>query len=193
MNARLAALLCALLLFGCLAGTATLAADAGTTGAHKQKGIKTQSWKFGASESRKDALWRRSVNPREMRDRATPGSKPKVPDNSVDTTGSIDSALQGQRTSGKTHHKDGLGMSWKREKSDWHSHPNTLHEPDESLPVQSRHRVRAFADMDAGDDLNISVGPELILKDRQGSPYATSKTEQPDSSVGMGMQFELGF
>jgi hypothetical protein len=57
--------------------------------------------------------------------------------------------------------------------------------------MQSRHVVRAYADVDAGDDLNVSVGPELILKDEQRERTAANK--QPDSALGMGMQFKLGF
>jgi len=45
--------------------------------------------------------------------------------------------------------------------------------------------------VDAGDDLNVSVGPELILKDEQRERAAANK--QPDSALGMGMQFKLGF
>ena len=62
---------------------------------------------------------------------------------------------------------------------------------DENIPMQSRHVVRAFADVDAGDNLNVRVGPELILKDEQRERAGANK--QPESALGMGMQFKLGF
>ena len=57
--------------------------------------------------------------------------------------------------------------------------------------MQSRHVVRAYADVDAGDDLSIRVGPELILKDEQRERANANK--QPESALGLGMQFKLDF
>ena len=151
------------------------------------KAMQGQPWAFGASESRKDALWQRSVNAHDMHDKAMPDSKPHM--HGVDTRKGIDSALQGRQKHGK---KDELGVSWEREKSGWRNDANARRTPDEYVPVESRHHVRAYADVDASEDLNISVGPELIVKDSQANPYS-GKSEQPDSAVGMGMQFQLGF
>ena len=175
--------------FACLCVNVGLAADT-KTGKAEQKALQGQPWAFGVSESRKDALWQQSVKAHEMHDKATPDTPAQPGTDSVDTTKGIDSALQGQQK--RRGKKDELGVSWEREKQGWHSGAKALHTPDEHLPVDSRHHVRAFADVEAGDNLNINVGPELIVKDNQKSPY-TGKSEQPDSSVGMGMQFQLGF
>ena len=64
------------------------------------------------------------------------------------------------------------------------------HAPQEFAPFTSL-PVRAFADVDAGDNLNVRVGPELILKDEQRERAGANK--QPESALGMGMQFKLGF
>ena len=157
---------------------------AGKKGMHS-RGEQGQPWAFGESASRNDALWQRSVNAQEMHEQATPDTGPR----SMDTRKGIDSALQGQQKHGK---KDGLGVSWEREKSGWRTDANAKRTPDEYVPVESRHHVRAYAGVEAGEDLNISVGPELIVRDSQTTPYS-GKSEQPDSSVGMGMQFQLGF
>ena len=152
-----------------------------------EKAMQGQPWAFGASQSRNDALWQRSVNAHDMHDQATPDSKAQM--HGVDTRKGIDSALQGQRKHGK---KDDVGVSWKRERSNWRTDSTVARTPDEHVPVESRHHVRAYADVDAGDDLNVSVGPELIVRDGQASPH-TGKSDQPDSALGMGMQFQLGF
>jgi hypothetical protein len=57
--------------------------------------------------------------------------------------------------------------------------------------MQGKRVIRAFADVDAGEDLSINVGPELILKDEQARQDSSST--QPDSAVGMGMHFKLDF
>lgn len=52
--------------------------------------------------------------------------------------------------------------------------------------------VRAYADLETDGDVSISVGPELILRDEQ-TRERNSNTNQPDSVLGMGMQFKMDF
>lgn len=182
--------LCLLLGTGLIVGTIGIigavapaqAADASQT---KGKGLHGQPWAFGASQSREDALWQRSVSVDDMKDRATPDNPFHRADAQADTP------PQGQQR--KRHgRKDDIGLSWDRRKGGWRSNasPNT---PDEHLPVEGEHHVRAYADVPAGDDLQIRMGPEVIVKDGKETPYTGKRNEDPKSSVGMGMQFKLDF
>ena len=108
---------------------------------------------------------------------------------SVNTTASINSALKGPPT--KEEHKSGMAVSVGQEDSAWRKKGQHELEADENVPMQSRHVVRAYADVDAGDDLSIKVGPELILKDEQRERANANK--QPESALGLGMQFKLDF
>ena len=146
-------------------------------------------WAFGSSQEGRDALWQQGVNAEHLKKRAIPHKESDPP--ALDTSKGIDSALSDKKNL-KKHKRDDLGVSWDRERTAWNSAPNAHQDPDERVAVESRHRVRAFADVETSEDLSISVGPELILKDKQNAPYA-GHSDQPDSSVGMGMQFKLDF
>lgn len=79
------------------------------------------------------------------------------------------------------------------ESSSWReSTPAQNTAPDENLPMESRHVVRAYADMAPSEDLSIGVGPELILKNEQRERPG-SASHQPESQLGLGMQFKLDF
>ena len=152
----------------------------------KAKGIHAPAWAFGSGAKSRDA-WREGTTSKDLRKRAV-GDNP-AGDKAVNTTESINSSLEGTQV--KNEHKSGMGLSVKQDDSAWR--PKNLHEmeADENLPMQSRHVLRAYADVDAGDDLSIMVGPELILKDEQRE--RTSANKQPDSALGLGMQFKLDF
>lgn len=150
-------------------------------------GIHAPTWAFGNSTHSRDA-WREGASTSDLQKRAVGEEAAK--DNSVNTASGINSALN--TANAKTARKNGLAMSVGQDDSEWRKksqmEPETV---DENVPMQSRHVVRAYADVDAGDDLNIRVGPELILKDEQRERAGANK--QPESALGMGMQFKLGF
>ena len=154
-----------------------------TTGA----GIHAPTWAFGNSTHSREA-WRQGASTSDLQKRAVGEEASK--DNSVNTASGINSALNS--ADAKTARKNGLAVSVRQDDSEWRKksqmEPETA---DENVPMQSRHVVRAYADVDAGDDLNIRVGPELILKDEQRERAGANK--QPESALGMGMQFKLGF
>ena len=149
--------------------------------------IHAPTWAFGNSAHSREA-WREGASTRDLQKRAVGEEAAK--DNSVNTASGINSALNSANA--KTARKNGLAVSVGQDDSEWRKksqmEPETV---DENVPMQSRHVVRAFADVDAGDDLNIRVGPELILKDEQRERAGANK--QPESALGMGMQFKLGF
>ena len=89
--------------------------------------------------------------------------------------------------------KGSLGLSMKDSTTTWNVTPmREAMRPDEKLVRDRQHVVRAFADVEPVDDLSIRVGPELILKDEQHAAESAGAS-QPDSALGLGMQFKLDF
>lgn len=156
--------------------------------ANGKKALHGEAWAFGQSSSRRDAIWQQGVPPESLRKHAVrdAGKHAKA----VDTAPGIDNALDTAAKAEKK--KSSLGVRVDKESSSWREPlPMDATRPDESLPMESRHVVRAFADVEAGDDLSISLGPELILKDEYNERSVNNN--QPDSVLGMGMQFKLDF
>lgn len=149
--------------------------------------IHAPAWAFDNGTHSREA-WQGGASTSDLQKRAVGEEAAK--DNSVNTASGIDSALN--TANAKTERRNGLAVSVGQDESAWRKksqmEPETA---DENIPMQSRHVVRAFADVDAGDNLNVRVGPELILKDEQRERAGANK--QPESALGMGMQFKLGF
>lgn len=149
--------------------------------------IHAPTWAFdGGTQSRE--AWRGGASTSDLQKRAVGEEAAK--DNSVNTASGINSALD--TANAKAERKNGLAVSVGQDESAWRKKSQLEPEAaDENIPMQSHHVVRAFADVDAGDNLNVRVGPELILKDEQRERSGANK--QPESSLGLGMQFKLGF
>ena len=160
---------------------------AGKNRGAKGTGIHAPTWAFDGGTHSREA-WRDGASTSDLQKRAVGEEAAK--ENSVNTASGINSALN--NANAKTDRKNGLAVSVGQDDSAWRKksqmEPETA---DENIPMQSRHVVRAFADVDAGDDLNVRVGPELILKDEQRERAGANK--QPESALGLGMQFKLGF
>lgn len=164
-------------------------------GAKKKKApLHGESWAFGRSASREDALWKKGVEGETLHHRAT-NSKKNAP--AIGNTASIEASLRReadrQKKDEDRRRRGGLGMSLDTDDSVWRPQtPTAPGKPDETLSIgNSRHTLRAFGGV-RSDDLSISVGPEITLKDREnGNHFAHS--EEPDSAVGMGMRFSLDF
>lgn len=178
-----------------------------------------QPWAFGQSSDRKDALWQRGVPAQSLKRRAVRGAAPQPgrqraargdargrtssPPATVDRSGAMntDSGIEralsdaeggAASRSGQTQ-RGSLGMSMANETSTWCVTPGRdALQPDETRARDSRHVLRAFAGVEPSDDLSIHVGPELILKDEQHSAESAGAS-QPDSALGLGMQFKLDF
>lgn len=153
-----------------------------------------ESWAFGQSAAREDALWKKGVEGTTLHHRAT-GGKQSAP--ALGNTASIEASLKREAERRKKdeerRRRGGLGMSLDTDDSVWRPQtPTAPGKPDETLSIgSSRHTLRAFGGV-RSDDLSISVGPEITVKDREnGNHFAHS--EEPDSSVGMGMRFSLDF
>ena len=150
-------------------------------------GIHAPTWAFDGGAHSREA-WRGGASTSDLQKRAVGEEVAK--EHSVNTASGINSALN--TANAKADRKNGLAVSVGQDDSAWRKKGQMEPEAaDENIPMQSRHVVRAFADVDAGDDLNVRVGPELILKDEQRERAGANK--QPESALGMGMQFKLGF
>lgn len=170
-----------------------------------------QAWAFGASEDRKAAIWQRGVPATSLKQRAVSSAargafggatapRKGQAAGAMNTGAGIDRALSSARSQAGarngargTRAKGGLGLRMENETTTWNVTPmREAVRPDEVLARDSRHVVRAFADVEPTDDLSISVGPELILKDEQRGAESAGGS-QPDSALGLGMQFKLDF
>lgn len=172
------------------APSASAAGKRDKAAARKTQALHGSAWAFGQSEDRNSAIWRQGTPAQNLHKRAVSGTGGGK--KAMNTAPGIDNALNAASGS-KKKPKNGLGLSVENETSAWRERlPAEGARPDESLPLESRHVVRAFADVEAGDDLSISVGPELILKDEQNRDHSASNS-QPDSALGLGMQFKLDF
>lgn len=122
----------------------------------------------------------------------------------VDTGDAIERALSAAQAASRAEEakaaaqqgfkpKGSLGLSMTESTTTWNVTPmREAMRPDEILVRDRQHVVRAFADLEPTDDLSIRVGPELILKDEQHGAESAGAS-QPDSALGLGMQFKLDF
>lgn len=147
------------------------------------KSLHGEAWAFGQSATRKDALWHKGLDAEAVSRRAVPPRKP----HQVDTSGGIKRALN---EADKKERKS-IGVSVGNQSSAWKVDPNAMR-ADEFKPRDKQHVVRAYADVKAGDDLDINFGPELILRDERSGEEAAHE-KQPDSALGVGMRFKYDF
>ncbi len=89
--------------------------------------------------------------------------------------------------------KSSLGLGFQEESASWKVTPSQkdIH-PDEMKVRENRHVLGAYADVEPVEDLNIRLGPELIIKDEMHGDES-AYTNQPDSTWGLGMKFKYDF
>lgn len=156
----------------------------------KQKNsLHAREWTFSEGSSR-DAWQLQGMPASNLQGRAVGSPVPKdiAPGQVVNTSKGIDSALSQAEKSKK---KGALALSVDDESSPWRESVTSSVSPDENLSMESRHVVRAYADTEVNEDMNIGLGPELILRNEHRERPSNNK--QPDSVLGMGMQFKLDF
>lgn len=149
-------------------------------------GVHGSGWAFGQSADRNSPIWIKGIAPGDIKNRAKPKLEKK---RAADTSNGIDAALE--RAEKKSAGK--LGLKMENETSAWKVAPSQKDmRQDEAMAREGKHILRAYAGVEAARDLNISVGPELILKDIQNvDEYANSS--QPDAALGLGMNFKFDF
>ncbi|MBQ7456685.1 MAG: hypothetical protein IJS54_03660 [Desulfovibrio sp.] len=81
------------------------------------------------------------------------------------------------------------------ERTSWNAPPTAKKrlKPDETIGIHEQHRIRAHTHLTDSKNLDITAGPELILKNTPQRPAIDSTTSQPDSELGLGMQFHYKF
>lgn len=169
---------------GLLLAGLCLAALSPVMAAEKTESLHGQPWAFGQSAVNKDALWHKGVNAETISKNAT--QKPQG--QSVDTSTAIQRALKNAE---KRKPRGTVGMSMDNQSSAWKVEPGAMR-ADEFRPRDTRHVVRAYADVKSGDGLDVKVGPELILRDNYKG-IETAHEDQPDSAFGVGMRFKYDF
>lgn len=151
------------------------------------KVVRGDAWTFGKSLGRSDTIWKKGLNCNEMKSRATK-NVPKILKQATDTRKGINNAIENTREK----HFPG-GVSLESQKSTWKVNPTERYmRPDEENIREGRHVVRAFADVAPADNLDINIGPELILKDESRRDQIANSS-QPDTVLGLGMNFKLDF
>lgn len=142
------------------------------------------AWAFGKSLDRGASLWHHGENAASILNKSRP--TPQIPPSSGNNG-------QAAAADAETRAKGRMGFSMKDEGQTWKVAPEQKKfRPDEEITRDRRHVLRAFADVRAAKDFNISLGPELILKDEQHSEGGAI-ADQPDSELGLGMKFQYDF
>lgn len=141
-----------------------------------QNGVHAEPWIFGQSIDRNAPIWAKGKTGKSL----APKKKQR------ETKGAVaDKPRSGIRSS--------LGLSVKDESATWKVTPSQKNMRADELKLrENRHIVGAYADVEAGNDFNIRVGPELILKD-ESHGEESAYSNQPDSSLGLGMKFKYDF
>ena len=145
-----------------------------------QNGMHAAPWAFGKSADRRSPIWAKGTSGKNLLPKDKKAAEPsKVSPEHEET--------------GKHQLKSSLGLSFKEEAGTWKVTPSqkNIH-PDEMKVRENKHVLGAYADVEAAEDFNIRLGPELIIKDdSQGDDSAYS--DQPDSAWGLGMKFQYDF
>ncbi|MDR2055002.1 MAG: hypothetical protein LBQ10_03920 [Desulfovibrio sp.] len=155
----------------------------------KAQPLHAPSWVFSSPDSRKARQWQQGVGADELKKKAIPAGQDE---RSINTSSAIDEALK--RAERMSQKQSGLNLSIRNESTsfrDVQPQGGGNAHPGENPVRTGRHIVGAFADVQSGEDLNILFGPELSIRDELS--MEKSAGNQPDSSLGMGMQFKLDF
>ncbi len=158
-------------------------------------GASASGWTFGADEAQ-TARWRQGISGAELQHQAVSGAgrRSGVSGATARAGKRADdgkkSAMAAAAPSGGD--RSGVYLSWERDITTWQPEtPTRIRQAGEVFSLHQRHIVRAQAR--AGDkNASVSVGPEVILKDDNDKAVAKDP-HSPDSAVGFGMHFMLGF
>ena len=150
-------------------------------------------WTFGADAQ--SSRWRRGISGAELQHKAVVVKGKMAAASAAKTSGEKpagDSGRVRSASAGPDQPMSGVALSWERDITTWQPEtPTKIRQAGEVFSLHQRHIVRAQAR--AGDrNASVSVGPEFILKDDRENALARDP-HNPDSAVGVGMQFMIGF
>lgn len=141
--------------------------------------MRARPWVFGVSPDRDDIIWKKGINAKQINERSRPEARKKK-------------AKPSDEASAKSAKKSAFGLSMENSESRWKADAAGEPRPDEDM-VRDRKRVfRAYAGVKPSDDITISVGPELIIKD-ESHGESSANAADPDSAFGLGMKFKYDF
>lgn len=147
------------------------------------------AWSFEA-DGAQAKRWRQGISGAELQHkavaRAARASKPAAATRREEKGG------ENAGKTGAASENSGIYLSWERDITTWQPEtPRKIRQAGETFSLHQRHIVRAQARAGTSD-ASVSVGPEVILKD--GNDKALAKDpNSPDSAVGFGMHFMVGF
>lgn len=147
---------------------------------NSDEGMHGEPWAFGRSPDREEPIWVKGRTGKSLLSKKKQAAGQQGTENN-----------ENQDAKGRI--KSSLGLSVKEESGTWKVTPYQKNvRPDENRVRENKHILGAYAGLEAGDDFNIKVGPELIIRDEtHGDESAYS--EQPDSAFGLGMKFKYDF
>ena len=150
-------------------------------------------WAFGADAQ--SSRWRRGISGAELQHKAVvvKGKTAAASAVKANRKKTNDDSERARSTVGESDQPtSGVALSWERDITTWQPEaPTKIRQAGEIFSLHQRHIVRAQAR--AGDkNASVSVGPEFILKDDRENALAKDP-HIPESTVGFGMQFMMGF
>lgn len=150
-------------------------------------------WTFGADAQ--SARWRQGISGAVLQHKAVvvKGKTAAAPAVKANRKKMNDDSERARSAVGESDRPtSGVALSWERDITTWQPEtPTKIRQAGEVFSLHQRHIVRAQAR--AGDrNASVSVGPEFILKDEKENALAKDP-HVPDSTVGFGMQFMVGF
>lgn len=160
----------------------------------------SRPWHFSSASSRAmDPLWRQGLSHKTLvRKAMPPRAVSGVPEGKgVDTQQSIDAALETASPSGSPMHLSvGKNMTVRGAVSNqvtvWR---NPITKPvriGQEVIIESKNVMGAYADIDAGDDVTISAGPEFTIQGEQGLEQSGAHHNEPNS-LGVALRLEWVF
>ena len=164
-------------------------------------------WAFGVDEEQA-VRWRRGISGADLQHKAVAGAaKPTAVaagtrKGAPASISSVHERGHGGRGHGRARARaaepvpdgdvSGVVLSWERDTATWHPEASArIRQAGEVFSLHQRHIVRAQAR--AGDrNASVSIGPEVILRDDNDRSVAKDP-HSPESAVGFGMRFHVGF
>lgn len=174
----------------CLAPALCAARTSDKAGPRRVQASGKHGWTF-STDAAQARRWQKGISGAELQHKAVAGA--------ADRNTAASSVAATRKSSGGTSSaagtgssRSGLAVSWERDIATWQVEtPSKLRQAGETFSLRERHIVRAQAQA-GSDNAFVSIGPEVILKNDDDRALAKD-TNSPESAVGFGMRFMLGF
>lgn len=170
------------------ASAKTAAKDGGKASTPGALHADEQAWSFGGGGSA--AAMRKGIVGSTLKDKAlAPSRRAQAGQAGHHEKSDVDeetAALAARQEQGA---QSRLGISVDTLEQGWNVQHDGL---DEDVPLESQHRVSAFAGVKDGD-VTFGVGPQFLIRDSQQTRDNIANTDQPDVEAGVGMKMQIEF